>query len=235
MPAVPAVALLVHGAGSSPDCARRLLDGLARPPVEVRAVDARGHVEQVVRRIGVAYDDAGGDVAVVAGISLGAHAVAMWASGRPVCPDLVLAMPAWTGSPDGVAAMTAATARDIEVHGRTAVLERLRADPLTSHDWVLDELACAWSDYDDESLATALTQAARSPGPDVAALRRIAARTAVVALADDPLHPETVAAQWADAVPGSALEVVRRDAPREHRSALGLAGRRGLERVSGSR
>ena len=118
-------------------------------------------------------------------------------------------MPAWTGRPDDVAALTAATARDVEAFGIERVLAGITAvaDP---DDWVLDELARGWRTYDDGLLAATLRSAASSPGPTPESLARVTARTAVVALADDPLHPVDVARCWAAAVPGARFGVVGR-------------------------
>jgi len=235
---VARVALLAHGAGSTADAAVRLLHAALPPGVDPVGLDARGSLDQVVAAVSAAYDahGAGHDVALVGGISLGAHAVATWASGRTDCPDLVLAMPAWTSGPDEVAALTAQAARRIAEEGIAAELDRLGREDALRGDWVLDELVRAWAAYDDLALSRALAQAAASPGPGEAALRRITARTAVVALGDDPLHPERVARRWAGLVPDSTLVVVPRRRPDTDRAALGRAARQALDRrPSGSR
>ena len=226
-------AVLVHGAGSTGDAAVRLL-GPASPGFEVTAVDARGTVDEVVARVaGVASGLAGVGrrLALVGGISLGAHAVARWAAGTSGSdlPEVVLAMPAWTGAPDDVAALTAASADEIERAGTAGILARIRAE--AHDDWVVDELVRAWTDADPATLARSLRAAAASTAPTLDELARIRARVVVVALADDPLHPASVAEAWAEAIPGARLVTVPRHAPRHDRGALGLAARAALDGV----
>jgi pimeloyl-ACP methyl ester carboxylesterase len=227
---VQRVALLAHGAGSCPETALRLLGPAVPAGVSAVAIDARGSVDDVVGRLEQA---AQGNVVVLAGgVSLGAHAVALWSAGGGAVSALLLAMPAWTGVPDDVAALTAATAGDVEAYGIEQVLARVAA--LAGDDWVLDELRRGWRTYDDVLLAATLRAAAASPGPAPDALAAITAPTAVVALADDPLHPVAVARSWAGLVPGARLAVVGRQEPREDRGVLGRAGRRLLDAAGSS-
>ena len=222
---MPALALLAHGAGSCPATALRLLGPAVPVGVEIRAIDARGTVDDVVARMET--EARGRDVALVAGISLGAHAAALWSSRGGRTRELLLAMPAWTGAVGDVAALTAATADDIEAFGIERVLARVTA--VGGDDWVVDELGQGWRTYDDILLAATLRAAASSPGPTRDELARIAAPTVVVALDDDPLHPLAVARDWAAAVPGADLAVVGRHEPARDRGALGRAGRAVLD------
>lgn len=194
-------------------------------------VDARGHVEDVVARL--ADHAAHAHVVLAAGVSLGAHAVALWAARGGRADSLVLAMPAWTGPAGPVAGLTAATAAEVRARGSAAVLAGLRA--AAAGDWVVDELARGWAEYDDDALAAALEAAAASPGPTLDELGGVDVPAAVVALADDPLHPAEVAAAWAAALPHAALTVVARGAPGPDRGALGRAARAALGRLSASR
>jgi pimeloyl-ACP methyl ester carboxylesterase len=190
------------------------------------AIDARGTVEDVVARL--AAQAHGREVVLVAGISLGAHAAVLWSARGGAARELLLVMPAWTGAAGEVAALTAATATDIESFGIARVLAGVSV-VAGADDWVLDELRAGWGTYDDVLLTATLRAAASSRGPTPAELARVTARTAVVALGDDPLHPEQVARRWAAVVPGAALAVVGRDEPARDRGALGRAGRRLLD------
>jgi len=219
------VAVLVHGAGSCPATARLLLGPAVPDDVEAIAVEARGSIDQVVAAITAAA--AGREVVLVAGISLGAHAAARWVASGGRCAALLLVMPAWTGAPGTVARVTATSADDIERRGRDAVLAGITASTAPG-DWVLEELQRGWSTYDDHQLAAALRSAASSAGPTLDELAAIDVPTAVVALADDPLHPQVVARQWVRAIPGAHLVTVRRRAPGPDRGALGRAGRLAL-------
>lgn len=226
-------AVLVHGAGSTGDAAVRLL-GPAATGFEVRVVDAQGPFDEVVGRIAAlasALATDGRRLSFAGGISLGAHAVASWAAaaaGRDL-PELVLAMPAWTGPPEAVAALTAASADEIERDGTAGILARLVAG--APDDWVVDELVRAWADADPAALARSLRAAAASRAPTLDELSLIRARVVVVALADDPLHPASVAESWAEAIPGARLVIVPRHEPRDERGALGLAARAALDGV----
>lgn len=225
------VALLLHGAGTAPGSALRLLADAVPSGQECIALPHDGDVGHAVAAIErTAYDDALA-LRTAGGISVGAHAVAAWAAratpGLADPPDLVLAMPAWTGAPDPVAALTRASADEIEAGGVDAVLDRLLAE--AGGDWVVDELVLSWRGRDAVDLARALRAAAASAAPTADDLARIRARTVVVALADDPLHPVAVAEEWAGAIPGARLAVVAREAPGLHRGALGAAAREVLD------
>jgi pimeloyl-ACP methyl ester carboxylesterase len=230
---VKQVAVLLHGAGSCPETAVRLLGDAVPEGVTVRAPAWRGSVADAV--IALDLEAAGTEPVLVAGLSLGAHAAARWAAGTGARVPLLLAMPAWTGVPGEVAALTSAAADDLAARGVAAVLAALAADPVTSHDWVLDELARGWATYDEVGLVDALRAAASSAGPSLEDLSRIQAPAAVVALDDDPLHPRGVAEQWASAIDGARLTVVGRHQPLTDRGVLGRAGSRELLGLNGSR
>jgi pimeloyl-ACP methyl ester carboxylesterase len=238
MPRVSTVTLLLHGAGSCAATADALLAPSLAPGSRPVHVDSTGDVETLVARIAetvVEVRMTGGEVVRVAGVSLGAHAAAMWAARTREPVDLVLVMPAWTGPPEEVAAATMTAAAEVEQVGAQAVLDRLRSDASVAEDWVLDELARGWSTYADDGLAAALRAAGSSAAPTLDDLGRVTGRAAVVALADDPLHPEQVARDWARALPNAALRVVARRVPDDDRGALGRAAADALEELSGSR
>lgn len=230
MPARPA-ALLLHGAGTDPASALRLLGDAVPRGHQALALRHDGDAAQAVAVIARTATDDALALRTAGGVSVGAHAVAAWAArATPDLadpPDLVLAMPAWTGSPDAVAALTRASADEIEARGIDAVLDRLLAE--AGGDWVVDELERSWRARGASDLARALRAAADSAAPAQEDLARIRARTVVVALADDPLHPLEVAERWAEAIPGARLAVVARDAPAQARGALGAAARQVLD------
>jgi pimeloyl-ACP methyl ester carboxylesterase len=226
---VARIAILVHGAGSCVATVGRLLAPAVPDDVTTVVVDARGPVDDVVRRLRAAAAASGSEVVLAAGVSLGAHAVALWSLEGGLADALLLVMPAWSGAPDDVAALTSSTADAIEARGRDSVLEEVRA--LAPDDWVVRELAEGWATYTDAELAAALRSAGVSRAPTRSQLTRLVAPAAVVALADDPMHPEAVAHAWAAAIPRAALETVPRDAPGHDIGALGLAGRRALARL----
>ena len=173
--------------------------------------------------------------AVAGGVSLGAHAVARWAAQRPGGADgLLLVMPAWTGAADGVAAVSGATADELDADGPEAVLARLRAIPAGDAAWVVAELDRAWRHRGRMTLVAELRGVAASPGPTDDELARIDVPAGLVALRDDPLHPEAVARHWRSVLPDAALETVGHASVAADRAALGGAALRALAAI-GSR
>jgi pimeloyl-ACP methyl ester carboxylesterase len=225
--------LLLHGAGTDGRSALRLLTSALPAGTEPLALPHGGDVADLVDAIDRAagtVERSGLELVTVAGLSVGAHAVAAWAARRADAsplPELVLVMPAWTGAPDRIAGLTAASADEIEHDGVPAILARLVDE--AAGDWVVDELVRSWAGADPAALAASLRTAAGGHAPTLEELATIDARTAVVALADDPLHPVAVAEAWARAIPGARLAIVPRDAPSTDRGALGRAARAALD------
>jgi pimeloyl-ACP methyl ester carboxylesterase len=234
---VPTTCLLLHGAGSCPATVRDLLGPACPPGSELVAPRLDGGVEDTVdavRRAVAEAEDAGRPVALVGGVSLGAHAAALWAARSGAATPLVLAMPAWTGPPGEVAALTVAAAAEVRRLGRDAVLARLR----TEHpgDWVVREHARGWLVRDETELVGALEAAGRSAGPTAVELAQVCGPVALVGLLDDPLHPTEVALAWAGSVRAATYGLVPRDAPGTDIGVLGRTARLLLEQqVSGSR
>lgn len=204
LPATPTpLALLAHGAGSSAEFVLRTLG----PVLAERGWSAASWC----RTPGASpYDDLlalAGQLrpGLVGGVSLGAHAAAAWAAATGYTGRLLLVMPAWTGTPGRVAAASAAAAAEVERDGVTAVVGRVVA---AAHPWAAAAVARDWPRYGTEGLTTELRAAATAPAPTLAELGRIRATTHVIGLAGDPLHPVTVAKEWAAAVPGASLHVV---------------------------
>jgi len=146
-----------------------------------------------------------------------------------VLDGLLLALPAWTGQPGTVAAATAASADLVERLGTAGAL----ATAGTAVKWVAAELAAAWPAY-GARLAASLRAAAASSGPTLAELAAIAVPVGVVTFADDPLHPATVAREWAAALPRAAVRELPLGAPATDRSTLGIATLAALRSARGA-
>lgn len=201
--------LLLHGAGSTPEFIERAFGAaVAASGWELIAPDVAGatmpDMLTVIAGSGLGTDD------VVGGVSLGAHAAARYCASTGWRGHLLGVMPAWLGEPGAVAALTGQTADDVQRSSAAEVLAQIsrHTDP---RDWILAELRRAWLSMPDERLVAALRVAAAQPAPTAPELATIRARTTVVALADDPTHPETVARAWAAAIPGARLRVLPRD------------------------
>ena len=173
------------------------------------------------------------DIAIVGGVSVGAHAAARWAahddrSGR--LDGLLFVMPAWTGSDRVTATMTRAAAATLEQTGVHNELVRLRQDKELARDWVMDELSRAWP-LQADTLADSLLRTAQSRGPYVSELARITSPVGLVALDDDPLHPASVAVAWTRQLKHATLAHVPRHAPAHDRSVIGAAAITALKRA----
>ncbi len=235
------VAVVAHGAGSCGAVAASIFRAIDLQVDDVVAVEDRaGDVAAVERALARAVARAGAErarVRFVGGVSLGAHAAVRWACTDPLPPGLeglLLVMPAWTGPPGPVAALTGAAADEVASLGPAAVVDRLRSDPGTRDDWVVAALADGWASYDTPGLVAALRSAAGSPGPDLAAMAAVAVPAGIAALEGDPLHPAQVAAQWAETLPRAAMVRVERHAPAAGRGLLGAAAWQAW-RATGSR
>ncbi|MCX6459813.1 MAG: hypothetical protein NTZ03_05850 [Actinobacteria bacterium] len=211
------LALLLHGSGSSGQFMRSACEAADLGVDAVLVLDDRdGDVESVVDAIDSVSDavtESGDRITLIAGVSLGAHAAALWAARNSRANEsvegLLLCLPAWTGTPHSIAAATAGAADEVELRGSSTVLNSLLADH--PQDWVVLALAQSWPDYGDEWLVRALRSASFSPGPTSEELGDIALPCAVVALADDPLHPVAVAQHWVTQIPRAELVVLPRD------------------------
>jgi pimeloyl-ACP methyl ester carboxylesterase len=228
-PAAP-TAVVLPGSGSTAEFVARAFTGpvLAAGYTLVTADPPRA-VGDPADEWGEALDDLPSRPALVGGVSLGAHAAARWAARRPGATDgLILVMPAWTGTPDGVAAVSGSTAEELDADGVEAVLSRLRGIPAGSAAWVLTELERAWHHRGRAALVAELRGVATSPGPTEAELARVGVPAALVALTGDPLHPEAVARRWAAVLPHASLATVDHATVAADRAALGAAALRAL-------
>ncbi|MGH3762088.1 alpha/beta fold hydrolase [Actinophytocola sp.] len=167
---------------------------------------------------------------VVGGISFGAHLAAEWAVANPSrCVGLVLALPAWHGEPGTAPAsrsalLSAAAVRSSGVAGALSGSELPR--------WLADELARAWHGYGD-GLAESLEVAAARPAPTLAELATLDVPVGIAACADDPVHPASVADEWATALPCASVCRTRLSIMGVDREALGRAAVLAFLRAAG--
>lgn len=233
LPALPDCrVVMAHGAGSSADFLAAAFPAEALGVAEGRYVDDRtGSLGAVMT--GLAAAATPDRATILAGVSLGAHAAARLLSRSDLPPHIVgglLVMPAWTGPPDAVAALTATAAEALSVLGPEGVLAEL--DPA---DWVTPQLAAAWQLREPADLVAELATAATQPGPDPEMLAGIRLPVAVIALRDDPLHPLSVATRWAGIVESAVLATVGRRQPDEELQVLGHVAGAGLRSAWGQR
>jgi hypothetical protein len=183
--------VIVHGAGSTGAAAAHLL-GAGDDAVLVE--DRSGDIDLVLETLRATLADLG-DCSILVGVSLGAHAVARWASAatRPL-PRLLCVLPAWTDRPGGSAEATAAAARGITSEGIGGTLDRLAAGE--DHPDVVQLLRIAWPDYSDDSLAHSLSRASSGSAPSRDQLAAIPAPVALVGWEGDAFHPASVAREW---------------------------------------
>lgn len=200
--------VLVAGSGSGADFLRRAVGPALRARgLLLEALDVpSGGVEEAVGLLDETVHRSG--ARLVGGVSLGAHAAASWAAGQDdlAVDGLLLALPAWTGAPDAVAAASASAAHDLEQLGVARVLDRAAEEGAPA--WLVEELGRAWSGRQVGVLASALRRTARSAAPTPQDLARVGVPCAVVAFEDDPLHPLDVAAEWVAALPVAALRTM---------------------------
>lgn len=225
-----AIALLVPGSASTGDFLQRAFAPVLTGLTAVVITDVSGDAARLADHIELAVEEHNGDpVALMVGMSVGAHAVGWWASrqrqgstaGAATRAQLVLAMPAWTGAPGSVATATADAVQRLARAGVPSELARLTS--MFPDDWVVAELVRAWTAIPFADLLTSLAGTAASRAPDVGDLARIHHSTVVLTLTEDPLHPAAVGKQWAATIPGALLATVGRAEPAE---AVEVFGRR---------
>jgi pimeloyl-ACP methyl ester carboxylesterase len=159
---------------------------------------------------------------LVGGVSFGAHLAARWALRNPQrCAGLLLALPAWSGRPGTAPASLAARASAglVESHGLETAL---RLSTAGVAPWLAAELTRSWRRH-GAGLAASLRVAARSPAPELEALRRLHIPVGIAACVDDPVHPAEVAHAWAAALPRASVTETTLAALGEDRESLGRA------------
>jgi pimeloyl-ACP methyl ester carboxylesterase len=230
--------VVLHGAGSDGTFVRAAFAApLARAGYRLVAVEDRtGDPVLMALRLRRLLDRRP-DIALVGGVSVGAHAAARWAASDERArrlDGLLFVMPAWTGLDWATASMTRAAAATLRQSGVHHELARLRADTELARDWVMDELSRAWP-LQSQTLADSLLRTAQSRGPYLSELAHVTTPVGIVALEDDPLHPASVAAAWTRHLRHAEVEHVSRHAPAHDRSVIGVAAIDALKRAQGRR
>lgn len=201
--------VMAHGAGSDSGFLSQAFTARDLGVADSRYVDDRtGRIAAVMNSLAAAATP--DRTTLLAGVSLGAHAAARLL-GRPDLSHIVaglLVMPAWTGDPDRIAALTSAAADALQALGPDGVLAEL--DPL---DWVTPLLRAAWSRRTPAALVEELRATAVQPGPSRQELAAIEVPVVILALRDDPLHPVEVARRWQEWIPRARVVELERTAP----------------------
>ncbi|MGI5217407.1 alpha/beta hydrolase [Nocardia sp. CA-290969] len=223
----PAVVVALPGTGSDAHFARRAFEPACTAlGLDLIAVDPEPGA--VIDGYRAALDAAAvrGPV-LAAGISLGAAVAVEWASARTTADvaGVIAALPAWTG-PDTAqcpATLSAAvTAAQLRTEGLEPVLERMRA---SSPRWLADALTRSWR-AQWPGLPAALEEAAQYKWPEATLLDGLPAPLAVVAAADDPVHPVAVGREWARRAPRSVITEITLDQLGADPAVLGRLGLR---------
>jgi pimeloyl-ACP methyl ester carboxylesterase len=158
----------------------------------------------------------------VGGVSLGAAVAVSWALAHPGHTVAVLvALPAWTGSPQGAPAALAAklSAHELRRDGLVAATARMRE---SSPPWLADELTRSWVGQWPQ-LPEAMDEAAGYVAPTLPQLEGLSAPMGVAALEDDPIHPLEVGIEWVSAAPRASLRTLTLAEIGSDPSVLGVA------------
>jgi pimeloyl-ACP methyl ester carboxylesterase len=216
------VALIAHGAGSS---ATFIEAAFARPlraaGLRLVTFDLRGHgssslarssddhhIDEHAADLAAVASSIPGEVMVVGGVSLGAHAAVRAVTQRRLACKAVLAcLPAWTGKAAPGEGPHAATAAEVQHVGVTRVISRLR-DESGIPSWLRETLVAAYSRHDPASLIAALAALDGGEAPSRSELGSLPVPLAVVGWVGDPAHPLEVAREWAAAAPNGQLITV---------------------------
>lgn len=229
---VPPTAILLPGTGSDDVFVRSVFEvPLAAAGVGVTApapVPGRSLAAAALSALSSSSEPPG--VVLAGGISFGAHLAAEWAVANPSrCAGLVLALPAWHGIPGSAPASLSAlhSAARVRAAGVAGALPDSSAPA-----WLTNELARAWGGY-GPALADSLELAASHPAPTLAELATVDVPVGIAACVDDPIHPESVAHEWAAALPRAAVCTTRLSIMGADPAALGRAAVRAFRRACG--
>lgn len=205
--------VIAHGAGSS---ARFVASAFAEAVVarggRLVVYDLRGHgdsdpdatrtghhLDVHVADLMAVVQSTRGEVRVIGGISLGAHAavraVAAGAGGSALAA-VVAGLPAWTGSGVYGSGPHAAIAAELRRTGVPASIERLRSAH-GLHAWLRDTLLADHPRHDPGSLLATLDALDGGEAPGLDELASLRVPLVVAGWDDDPGHPLDVAREWA--------------------------------------
>ncbi|MBB2498165.1 alpha/beta hydrolase [Amycolatopsis echigonensis] len=157
---------------------------------------------------------------LVGGISFGAHLAAEWAVANPGrCGGLLAALPAWNGESAQAPAAVAATVT-ADLVASSGVEGALAQAAGGSPGWLAEELGRAWRRH-GAGLEAGLRVAAGRAAPTVEALRGVGVPAGVGGCVDDPVHPVSVAREWARALPRGVCGETSLEAVGQDRETLG--------------
>ncbi|GAC68892.1 hypothetical protein [Gordonia soli] len=201
----PTVLIAMPGTGSDGDYVTRAF-GPAAARLGVPLVALEPSSDLVTSYLSQIDDHAAEHARIlVGGVSIGAAVALRWAlrAGADRCAGVFAALPAWTGRPETAVAASAArsTAADLRTDGLETTIAAMRAG---SPAWLADELTRSWRAL-HPGLVGHLEDAADHTAPELAEIATLGSPLAIVTAADDPIHPRTVALDWASAAPTSAV------------------------------
>ncbi len=205
--AEPRIAVLLPGTGSDDVFVRSVFE-VPLAAVGVRVVTPAPVPGSELAEAALASLDACAGPVLVGGISFGAHLAAEWALRNPSrCAGLLLALPGWHGAPGDApgavsARLAASSVRSLGVDGALAAA----VDGVPS--WLALELTRSWRGY-GAGLADSLDAASGRSAPSLSDLAGLTVPAGIAACVDDPVHPAEVAAEWAAALPRSAVRTTR--------------------------
>jgi len=213
--------VLAHGVGSS---ARFLAATFAAPVLRsgsrLVVYDLRGHgassparsrddhhLDVHARDLAAVVAAVRAPVAVVGGVSLGAHAAVRAVTTGTSAGAVLACLPAWIGLAAPGHGPHAATAARITAEGIQPTIAELRADRALI-PWLRAALLADYPRHDPASLEAALCALDGAEAPSIEELRGLGPPLAVIGWPDDPGHPLAVARRWRDLVPRAALTTV---------------------------
>ena len=172
------------------------------------------HLDVHARDLAAVAQHCGGDIEVVGGISLGAHAaVRAVTAGRLVDPPAALlgCLPAWLGASVPGSGAHAAIARRVREVGVETHCRDAAGDPSLA-PWLRRALAEDLLRHDVASLTAALLALDGADAPSREELAGLGPPIGVLGWADDPGHPLAVAEVWAAiAVQGALVRLSLRE------------------------